>query len=356
MQLDNNKSENKHVAYQPFCLETNAYIHNSQAIIRSLGYDIVDFKIAKGNWENIDYLILNWYDTLGKSWLRNWCIIGFRVLTLLKAKRKNVLIIHTFHNKQPHDVKGVMQIKFWTRILCSLSDRIIILSKKSKEYLKEYCSNSQINKKAYYIPHPNYIGTYEDVEVEVALEKKDRLRLLFMGQIRRYKNVELIMEVAKHFSNEEIEFIIAGKPENEVYKEELLKEADNIKNLNMQLRFIPDEELSRMIVKADALLLPYDISSSMNSGTVLLAFSYAKNVICPRIATIYDFDLDLTYSYDYQDEVQHKEELIKQINKAYHEWKIDYKLFCNKGRKLYEVVNIENSPEKLKEYYKELFS
>ena len=67
----------------------------------------------------------------------------------------------------------------------------------------------------------------------------------------------------------------------------------------------------------DVLVLPYDTRSTMNSGTMLLAFSFGRTVILPNIPMAEEFDDKLFYKYAYKDEREHRQNLTKEMKRAF---------------------------------------
>lgn len=47
---------------------------------------------------------------------------------------------------------------------------------------------------------------------------KRNMHILFMGSVRPYKNIELILEAANKLQGKNIEFVIAGKANNKDYE------------------------------------------------------------------------------------------------------------------------------------------
>lgn len=347
------------IAYQPYESKENKYIEISQKSLKNLNCNIYDFDNIKfGKWKEIDVVILNWYESVGAKGGILFAFLRFikKIVTLLYIKSRGVKIVFTFHNKFPHDAKYKSFIYALLKFICKISDKIIILSSESQVYLSEYLKEEEIKKKIKLVPHPNYIGVYENENNEKyeALHKEDAFNILFMGQIRHYKNVELILEVAKKFVDMPINFIIAGKPENDDYKKELENMVTNQGNVQFLFGFIKDSEIYALINTSDILLLPYDLKSSMNSGTVILAFSHGKTVICPEISTLQDFDKNLYYGYQYSTQEEHLQKMEDCIQQAYLCWKNNIDDFESKGKKLYKLVQENNSLEKIQQCYDEL--
>ena len=120
--------------------------------------------------------------------------------------------------------------------------------------------------------------------------------------------------------------------------------------------FLPDEDVGACINRHSILVLPYSLESSLNSGTIFLAFSYKRTVISPLIGTLKEFgDADFFYAYDYTNYQEHKRNLKDTINQAIKDWQANQTVFIEKGLKAYYRVKEENSFEKITELYKGLF-
>ena len=347
------------VAYFPFENQANRYINISKTCIENAGNYVFDFsKINSKNVDNIDCVILNWYESAShRTAAKNIYEIASKIKKINLLKKKHVKIIYTFHNKAQHDTRNKLMKKICDRFykwLLQNSNRIIVLSDDSKKYLSSYLSKEEINDKCFLIPHPNYIEHELNKDQTKSLNKN--FKLLFFGQIRPYKNIEILIDVVRELDKLPIRLKIAGSERDRIYTNSLLKKIKpDDKNIEFEFRFFHEEELNKLFNESSVTVLPYDLRSSMNSGTVILSFSNARSVICPRISTLTDFDESLFYSYTYKNNKEHKEELKKEIIKAYKEWDDSPDKFMLKGRKLYEIVKKNNSIEHLTERYKQLF-
>ena len=164
------------------------------------------------------------------------------------------------------------------------SSAIIIHSNESYDILKKM--NIDL-KKVFLVMHPSYINVYPSDNTKCEIEKKaGKINIVFMGAIKPYKNVETIIDVAAKFNDEDIfQFYICGKPQNQEYALEL-KNRIKSNNITTLFRFIEDDEISALFDVADAILLPYNTKSSLNSGLAILAFSCGKTVITTDIGTV----------------------------------------------------------------------
>lgn len=351
------------ILYYPYDSWANKYIDLSKKSIELTGAEIKPLQInVKGFFQNkdADIAIFNWYESL---YCKN------SILPLLKEIIKRKLIVHflrmqgmtiiqTFHNKKPHNIEGKhekLQLEFvrWTY---RHADKIIVLTEDSKKYLEKYINKSQVQMKAVYIPHPNYIGVYP-VSYEKRLHglSSSKMKILFVGLISPYKNVDLIIKVAQELSHLDIVFNIYGKCNDDHFAKYLCEKSKELNNVKVNLGFVSDEELSSLVIENDILMLPYDMDSSMNSGTVYLAFSNKRTVICPRISTIVDFGDKDIYTYDYFSKEEHFKNLKQATERAYEDWKDNNTLFCKKREHVFEKVSTSNSLDCLASRYDELF-
>lgn len=349
------------IGYYPITNNANRYIDISKSCIEAAGNSIVDFnELRYENMDDVDCVILNWYESVpsNKS-IKILYHIALRVRKILQLKMKHVKIITTFHNKKPHDINNKISekmIKIFYKWLLKNSNKIIVLSNNSKNYLLPYLSPKEIRKKTFLIPHPNYIGEEKSIS-NLGNKSPKEFKLLFIGQIRPYKNIETLIDAIKDLADYPIYLVVAGSPSNEEYRHSLLNRTETSinSNISFDFRFIPEEEMSNLFNNASITVLPYDIQSSMNSGTVILSFSNGKTVICPRISTLSDFDESLYYSYSYTNNADHKEQLKETIMRAYRDWKNNSSNFESKGMELYEIVKKNNSKDQLVKCYKRLF-
>lgn len=321
------------IAFSPAENVENKYISNiKKAIASSDSVELTSFRIKnvflfKKEFFNYDYVWLNWYED------HNGILHGLiKILTLYILRIKKIKIVYVFHNKKSHNVKSPFIYKWLFKILMHFSYRIIIHSKSSYDELPSNC-----NEKIVYVPHPNYIEDYGPILEESSMFE-NRLDLLFIGQIKLYKNIELLIDVIKEFDKEDVFLTICGKAESEHYKAVLSEKAKDIPNVKLDFKFIPDNEINGILSKTDLLILPYNLESSLNSGTIIMAFSYKKSVIAPNIGTLKDMKTKKFYTYEYFSELEHSTNLSSQVCKAIMDKKKNRSIFKSYGKALYEEM------------------
>ncbi|SEM43925.1 Glycosyltransferase involved in cell wall bisynthesis [bacterium A37T11] len=327
----------------------NQYIRILVDQLRERGYQIhsLDNLLSAGrtHFRSIRLVHLNWFENVDDSSF----LVALRsfmrkmvVLTVIRFSGKK--LVWTMHNRASHEKKLSFFSRTLTWFLIRWSDRIIIHSRQT-EYLIRAQYPSATQKMVYY-PHPHFIGAYQQPESKSG-ENGTTLSLLFTGMVKPYKNLELLIRVVSEFKDT-VHLTIAGRAVNPSYEQELRWLGSAASNISLVLKFVPDEELLELISACDALVLPYDMASSLNSGTVILAFSCKKTVICPEIGTITDLGerQDLTFHYRYKNPEEHANALRQQIKKAVRLKQENPNTFTRLGQQLYNYVQAENSPEK----------
>ena len=343
------------VSIEPYNSKGNKYIELIKNSITNLNIDIYEFDIKR--LEGIEFFIFNWYESLYvNNLLKQMHIFIKKYLKLILLKLKGKKIIWVVHNRVPHDIKRPLFSKLLMKYLAENSYKIIIHSNETKNVLKNFIDEEEINKKSVYVPHPNYIGAYKENDINKEEKRDDILELLFIGGIKPYKNVDLLIEVFNELNLTNVKLKLCGKVINREYELYINKLINSNKNIETDFRFIEDDELNGLIEKSDMLVLPYDIKSSLNSGTIILAFSNKKTVLSPMIGTLKDFeDKDLFFGYEYADENTHKQELKKHILKIYEIYKFDKNSLSTMGYKCYQEVKEKNSINIVTDKFRQIF-
>lgn len=296
---------------------------------------------------------LNWYENVGSE-------IDFikKLLNLLLFFLTRKQIVWTMHNKTPHDKgKSIFQ-RILMYILARGASTIVIHSRLSEEVLiTKYTFLRKTKQKIKYVPHPNYSDVYGEMIKSPCLEQQtDKLRLLFVGAVKPYKNIELLISVAEEFSESDLEIRIVGRTYSEAYHERLKESIRKTNSVKLIHKFIPNDEIPQYLAEVDLLILPYDISSSLNSGTAILAFSYGKSVICPKIGTTLDLkakDKVLLYSYDTPNE--HFLVLKQKVKEAIAMKKADPSIFRNWGDCMKAEIDYYNDQDKVGTKLEEIY-
>ncbi|MEB2774824.1 glycosyltransferase [Algoriphagus sp. D3-2-R+10] len=338
---------NTKIIFNPCENKENRYIAILVNALEKHGFQVSpldDFLSSATHFQSIKLLHLNWFENLDDSSTKSMWKSYFRKLVVLAAiKLGNKKLVWTMHNRLSHEKKSGKLSRALTRKIVTQADAVVIHASITKDILRSQYPNLQA--KIAHIPHPDFIDVYGPMLPESSVESNSPLKLLFLGAIKPYKNIELLIEIAQQFPTD-IHLTIAGNPNSESYQRELQKLAFEASNISLELKFIPDKVLPIYIHKSDLLVLPYSLESSLNSGTVILAFSYGRTVICPRIGTIDDLGAgEDVFDYSYASESEHREALKKQIQLAITLKRNNPESLQEKGLRMREMVQKKNEKE-----------
>lgn len=135
------------------------------------------------------------------------------------------------------------------------------------------------------VPHPSYAPLYPEISIQatgkrLATAADAPRHLLSFGHVKRYKNYDHLAEALEQLgAGSFARLAIAGKIEGDL----ILPEDSFRRNvdLDLQLRFIPDEEVPTLFADAHFLVLPY--IESLTSAAAALAMGFGIPVIAPDL-------------------------------------------------------------------------
>lgn len=298
---------------------TNHFLFNLSRLLESnSGVKCIGYKdIKKENPKAIfgaDVYHINWFDQSN-----NFVSFLKRLYFLIALKLKHKRIVWTIHNIVSH-AKTPFYNKILFRLLVSFSDVIHIMCHETVPI----AHLERVVGKVKYIPHGDYYGSYPesdfDVRANFGIEESCPL-FLFSGAIQPYKNIEVLVKAfRKAFEGENSpKLLICGKVEPDSYNARISEVIGDSANIVFSPGFVPDDRLSAYIRAACVLVAPYSYRSALNSGTIPLAFSYGKTLVCPDVACVKEIQqaCDCLYSYHYENEAEHVEVLSQRLRDAY---------------------------------------
>ena len=201
-------------------------------------------------------------------------------------KQTGFKLVWTLHNIKSHESRHILHEIEFIKDIIKLSDHIIVHDLATVEIARPWyklpLSKIIVCPHAGYqasISKQNYCQAINKLKEEYSIPEKS---IIFgaIGQIRTYKNLELLVQVFLNVSKkyENIFLFIAGKPVHCDTK--FLEDAARTnKNILLQLGFISDDNLFDYMQDIDCLILNY--SSVLTSGSYHLAETVGCPVICP---------------------------------------------------------------------------
>ncbi|MCH1882704.1 glycosyl transferase [Agrococcus sp. ARC_14] len=249
---------------------TNPYI---TMLDRALG-DSGEVLHLRFDWRRAlvgDYDVFHWHWPEGKlhgsTW---WRTAGKTALTAALWLRlrlsHRIAVVRTVHNVELPD-DGRLRRALLARIERD-ADLLIALN-----------SETQLDGRPHArIPH----GHYRDWYAGQPRAQRVRGRISAFGGVRRYKNVGVLVDAYADASSHraDLSLEIGGRPSTPELAETLQQRAESLPNVDMRLRFLPDDELVRLATQSELVVLAYRFMH--NSGSVLAALSLDRPVLVPR--------------------------------------------------------------------------
>lgn len=194
--------------------------------------------------------------------------IGLFAVFLARLRLQRKAVVRTVHNVAPHEPGSRIE-----RLLLRRLDRLTTLWIVLNESTPTPAGDRTV-----LVPHGHYGTWYASQPAAVAV----RGRLLNFGMIRRYKGTEDLISAFRAWNDADVVLHIVGEPGDAAIAGSLRELAGGDPRVHLDLRFLPEEELSRELGAAEVVVLPY--RAMHNSGAALLALSANRPVIVPSTA------------------------------------------------------------------------
>lgn len=268
----------------------NAWLGKFSGMLQAGGAIVDDFSFRRAWTGRYDVLHLHWPDShlLTQSW---WGAVAkhARLALLLTFLRiRGTRIVWMMHNLQPHEKNHWLSARLFALWFPRMCTHVIALTAHGLA-----CAHAMYpslrRKPAAIVPHGHYRDEYPPAPSrQISRDQlglpRGRFTLLFFGNIRRYKNVPRLIEAFRQIPDRDVQLIVAGAPGYGVSPQELAQLAAGDERIHLHLTFVPDAKLPLFIGAADMVVLPFD--SILNSGSVLLALSFNRTVLAPRLGAL----------------------------------------------------------------------
>lgn len=208
---------------------------------------------------------------------------------MLIARRHGAKIVWTVHNRLPHELRFPEEEVSLYRHLNEWAHAIHVMSPATEAVIADVVSLDR--SKIQQIDHPSYRGYYpssrgRDEERAARLIDPRALTVLFFGQIRPYKGLDLLAEaisIAQGRSAQPITFMLAGAL-GKASQWELEGLLAGLRNRVVSIGHVPDREVAGWFAAADVAIFPYrDI---LNSGSLHLSGTFGVPAILPDLPHI----------------------------------------------------------------------
>jgi glycosyltransferase involved in cell wall biosynthesis len=257
--------------------------------LRALKPDVIHF-----HWLHPYYI--------GKTPLRSVAVVTLFLLQWPLLRRQGARIVWTVHNIRDHERRMAAAERLVTRLVAAAADRIIVHCGTAGDLLLRAYPRIEARKLSV-VPHGSYVGVYpqgiarDEARNRLDIHRQGRV-VLFLGEIRRYKGITDLVSVFSGASPpKDTTLLIAGRVHDPALHERLEKAALTHPNIRLHAGFVPDDQIQTFMAAADAVAAPF--RDVLTSGSLILALSFGKAVIAPRVGCVKDMERDvLGYFYD----------------------------------------------------------
>ena len=209
-------------------------------------------------------------------------------IALIRASGTGV--VWTIHNRVSHEAPWPKLETWVQRRLVKSVDRVIVHTQANLEELR---SDFPVpDEKVSVIPHGHYRNAYGPALTDPATARR-QLGLpengrvfLYFGLLRPYKGIErLIGDWQNVMSSESpATLLIAGNAVDQTFLAQILAASSRTNSIVVRPGFVPDSQVPLFFAAADLVVLPFH--RVLTSGSLILAMSFGKPVIAPRLGGI----------------------------------------------------------------------
>jgi len=237
---------------------------------------------------------LPWRSRFGKRLLYLHYAAFLSLVKLLGYK-----LVWTAHNALPlmgafyNDVAA-------RRMLVEKADLVIAHSPHTLEQLEALSIRP---KRSIIVPHGSYVGVYPDATTKEEARAKLNINAgafvyLFFGNINYYKGIGLLLESFLRLKKENALLLIVGECTVPELREKIEKSC-SAGNVVWFKGRAEDAMLQYYFAAADIAVLPF--TSITTSGSTLLALSFGKAVLVPRMGDLAHLPDSVSYKYNPKD-------------------------------------------------------
>lgn len=273
----------------------NPYLNLMNLASRAAGYQL----IARSAYESLlksvailddgDVVHIHWTSPIAQP-ARNARDARRRVKAveeaLIDARRRGVRVIWTVHNRLPHELAYFQAEQRLYEVLAEVSDIIHVMAPATAELVSDVVTLPA--EKIVQIPHPSYLGVYDsaisrdDARQSFGLTDDD-FAVLFLGQIRPYKGIDLLLESFAKIQRKDGRrpvLLLAGAASPEAIAQYDELKLEGIRSIT-SFEEVPDSDIARWYGAADVAVMPY--RAILNSGSLHLAATMKVPAIVPGL-------------------------------------------------------------------------
>ena len=286
------------VGHFPYDPGFNPYQRLFSESLASAGVRVV--RIPNRRFMPIHFALRRRMDLLHMDWPHSFYVGRNRPATWIKrvmyamglARLRHHPLVWTAHNLARHDAPDARDETEMIQRLIDCCDGIVVMSRAAEKLLRDTYRLARRTRVAV-IPHGHYIDAYPNevsrhaARAELKIPADARV-LLLPGRILPYKGADLLIAAFAQVARAGDVLLLAGPLTDPRAAEEVSDLAGRLTPAGSHVRLfgglVPDERLQVYFNACDAVALPF--RNVLNSGSLLLAMSFARCVVAPRMGSI----------------------------------------------------------------------
>jgi glycosyltransferase involved in cell wall biosynthesis len=268
----------------------NPFVRRFAASLERAGATVDDFSYGRAlrrrydvfhvHWPDSHLMSASWWGSLAKH-LRFAALIGW-------LRLRGTRVVWMTHNLRAHDQCHWLSRRLFPLWFPRACTHVVALTQSGLESARAQYPVLDAKPGAV-LPHGQYLHEYPAPPARVEARRQlgvplQAFTFLFFGNVRRYKNVPHLIEVFRQLPEREVHLIVAGQPGHGISAQDLTSLRGDEDRLTLRLEFVPDADVPTYFGAADAIVLPFD--DILNSGSVLLALSFNRVVLAPRLGAL----------------------------------------------------------------------
>jgi len=266
----------------------NPYLNTLSERLERRGARVDDFTFARAVNGRYDVVHIHWPD-LHLHARSSWRSVGKQArlaLVMMYLRARGTRIVWTVHNLKPHERHHSLPERLFPLWYPRLCTHVIAMTAHGLAAAQQEFPSLK-RKVAAVIPHGHYREAYPRAErrsdARAKLDLQDRFTFLFFGNIRPYKNVPGLIAAFRALPHDAVQLLIVGQPQK-MDIDALQQSVADDPRIRLRLEFVTDRDVPLYMGAADVVVLPFD--SILNSGSMLLALSFNRAVLAPRIGSL----------------------------------------------------------------------
>lgn len=299
------------VGILPYSPGFNPYQQLMADAIEAAG--VAALRIPNRKWCPIQWALRQPIDLLHLDWIHSFYFGRSRLTTGLKRlaygdalrRLKRFPLVWTAHNLVSHDSRDPETERRLVQRLIDCCDGIVTLSDAARDVLK--CMYRIADRTVVRtVLHGHYIGAYQnditpaEARGELGIAP-DRRVVLFLGRNDPYKGVDDLITQFGRVAQARDMLLIAGPVGDTVWLHRLRTLVSQAVESGLDVRLdvgvVPDDKIQRYLGACDVVALPF--RQILNSGSLLLAMSFARCVVAPRLGSVPEIAYpDAYFGYD----------------------------------------------------------